>query len=70
MILSDPHKYWAMLSSRNSHTGVKWSEEDVGKYQEGYFTKEGIQAVCPPFTFLPLLAPLLVAAVTSLQCLK
>ena len=24
---------------------MKWSEEDVGMYQEGYFTKEGIHAV-------------------------
>jgi hypothetical protein len=46
MILSDPHKYWAMLSSRGSHTGVKWSEADEKMYQEGYFTKEGIHAVC------------------------
>jgi hypothetical protein len=50
-ILTDPKKYWAMLSSRGSHTGVKWSEEDVGMYQEGYFTKEGIHAVCLPSSF-------------------
>jgi len=40
-----------MLSSRGSHTGVKWSEEDVGMYQEGYFTKEGIHAVRIPPSF-------------------
>jgi hypothetical protein len=51
--LTDPKKYWAMFSSRGSHTGVKWSEEDVGMYQEGYFKKEGIHAVCLPSSFYP-----------------
>jgi len=50
-ILTDPKKYWEMLSSRGSHTGVKWSDEDVAMYQEGYFTKEGIHAVCLFFLF-------------------
>jgi len=47
-ILSDPHKFWALLSSRGSHTGVKWSELDVKEYQKEFFTPEGIHAVCPP----------------------
>jgi pimeloyl-ACP methyl ester carboxylesterase len=51
-ILSNPRAYWAMLGSRASHTGVKWSEEDVERYQEGYFTKEGIHAVSPDSSIL------------------
>ena len=48
-ILTDLKRYWGMLSSRGFHIGVTWSNEDVAMYQEGYFTKEGIHAVCPYF---------------------
>lgn len=46
-ILADPKRFWAMLCSRNSHTGVKWSQDDVDEYQRHYFNPEGVHAVSP-----------------------
>lgn len=43
--MADPQRFWAMLGSRSSHQGVKWTKEDVEEYQRYYLNAEGVHAV-------------------------
>ncbi|ORY23709.1 Alpha/beta hydrolase fold protein [Naematelia encephala] len=49
LILSDPKRYWAMLSSRKSHENVIWTDEVVEQYQKYYFTPEGVHGACEDY---------------------
>lgn len=45
IMLGRPDLYWAMLGGRDSHKGVRWTQQDIEEYQTFYFSSEGVHAV-------------------------
>lgn len=45
MIGADPEAFWAMMSARETHKNVVWSEEDVKQYKTPFFKPDCIHAV-------------------------
>ncbi|OCF44336.1 hypothetical protein I317_01781 [Kwoniella heveanensis CBS 569] len=44
-----PEEFWAIMGTRPSHKGVKWSEEDVDIYKNSLFTRECLHASCEDY---------------------
>ena len=45
MIRADPESFWALMSMRETHQNVVWSEADLNEYKTAYFNSDTIHSV-------------------------
>ncbi|CAD6575121.1 MAG: hypothetical protein TREMPRED_001311 [Tremellales sp. Tagirdzhanova-0007] len=49
MIRADPESFWALMSMRETHQNVVWSEADLNEYKTAYFNSDTIHSTCEDY---------------------